>query len=147
MFQERGLKEVTSKTALTGKPGFSSGRHYWKVSLKSEGGGVKTSWWLGVTLNKALPPCNKLDVCVSNGFWFLSSSSEGFHLNSQPEHPLPVHTRPETVAVYLDCDSRELSFYHEEEQSLIGSMKVAGTGELYPLFNTGLHDNLLMRLK
>lgn len=137
---------MTSRTALTGKPGFSSGRHYWEVSLKNEGGGVKQSWWLGVTLHKDLPPCDKLDVSVSNGFWFLSSDSDHFHFNSQPQKSLPVPSRPETLGVYLDCDTGELSFHNVGEQSLIGRMTVVPRRELYPLFNTGLYDHLRLRL-
>ncbi|XP_075896565.1 butyrophilin subfamily 1 member A1-like isoform X14 [Nelusetta ayraudi] len=144
--QKTTLTKVTCLTALTGATGFTSGQHYWEVSMKDPGAEVKKSWWLGVTQKTAIPQWDDYDPSVSNGFWFLSSSSEHFQFNTEPHELLPKPTRPETIGVYLDCDTRELSFYNVEEKSLIGSLTVDNGGELYPLFNPGLGDQSSMRL-
>ncbi|XP_075896552.1 butyrophilin subfamily 2 member A1-like isoform X2 [Nelusetta ayraudi] len=140
------LTKVTCLTALTGATGFTSGQHYWEVSMKDPGAEVKKSWWLGVTRKTTIPQWDNLDPSVSNGFWFLSSSSKHFQFNTEPHELLPKPTRPETIGVYLDCGTGELSFYNVEEKSLIGSLTVDNGGELYPLFNPGLGDQSSMRL-
>lgn len=140
------LTEVTCLTAHTGTTGFSSGQHYWEVSMKSGNVEAKSSWWLGVTRAKNIPPQSDAVPTVCNGFWFLSFSSGQFHFSTEPQTVLPGPSRPETVGVYLDCDSGQLSFYNVEEQSLIGSFTVAAKHELYPLFNPGLGDRSAMKL-
>lgn len=142
--EAESLTEVTCLTANTGSTGFSSGRHYWEVSMKRNNVETKASWWLGVTNN--FPLQSDVAATVSNGFWFLSSSSDHLHFNTVPRVSLPVSSRPETVGVYLDCDTGELSFYNVEKQSVIGSLTVAAGTELYPLFNTGMGDKSPMTL-
>ncbi|KAM6960329.1 butyrophilin subfamily 2 member A2-like [Tautogolabrus adspersus] len=37
---------ATCHTAITGTPGFSSGKHYWEVSIGNDKIGLKESWWV-----------------------------------------------------------------------------------------------------
>nr|XP_046237568.1 butyrophilin subfamily 2 member A2-like [Scatophagus argus] len=136
-------KKVTCLTAIKGKPGFSSGQHYWEVSLWTNNVGIKQSWWIGVTSNTDVPHESDLFPTASNGFWFLSSSPDrpdSFHLSTEPKVLLPVRSRPRTIGVYLNYDDSELSFYDAESQSLIGSLKVEFTGDVFPFFNPGKGD-------
>uniref|UniRef100_A0A3P8NIQ7 Ig-like domain-containing protein n=1 Tax=Astatotilapia calliptera TaxID=8154 RepID=A0A3P8NIQ7_ASTCA len=145
---------VTCVTAIKGTSGFSSGKHYWEVSMRrintDEKLGIKQSWWVGVTSAAEIPSNSSTSFPnTSNGFWFLSSSpkrANSFQFSTQPEISIPFHSRPETVGVYLDCDSGELSFYNVEEKTLIGSFTATFKGEIFPLFNPGKGDTSPMEV-
>ncbi|XP_035770447.1 butyrophilin subfamily 1 member A1-like, partial [Neolamprologus brichardi] len=63
---------VTCVTAIKGTSGFSSGKHYWEVSMKRDGLGIKRSWWVGVTSAAEIPNNSSTSFPnTSNGFWFL----------------------------------------------------------------------------
>lgn len=135
---------VTCVTAIKGTSGFSSGKHYWEVSMRRINTDIKQSWWVGVTSAAGIPSNSSTSFPnTSNGFWFLSSSpkrANSFQFSTQPEILIPFHSRPETVGVYLDRDSGELSFYNVEEKTLIGSFTATFKGDIFPLFNPGKGD-------
>lgn len=140
---------VTCLTAIKGSPGFSSGKHYWEVSLGNANVGLKQSWWLGVTSATNLSQNTDVPPTTSNGFWFLSSSrdkADSFQFNTEPNVFLPVLSRPQTVGVYLDYDSGVLSFYNVEAKSVIGYFKAKFTGEVFPFFNPGKLDAAPMEI-
>uniref|UniRef100_A0A672GKR2 Ig-like domain-containing protein n=1 Tax=Salarias fasciatus TaxID=181472 RepID=A0A672GKR2_SALFA len=143
-------QKVTCVTAVKGTPGFSSGQHYWEVSLKHPNlPDPKRSWWLGVTSASEIPHEADFSPNTSNGFWFLSSSRDvenKLQISTEPQFSLPVHDRPCTVGVYLNRDSGELSFYNVEKKCLIGSLTAAFTGEVFPLFNPGKGDPSVMEI-
>ncbi|XP_067379459.1 butyrophilin-like protein 3 isoform X2 [Channa argus] len=143
-------ENLSCLTTIKGTPGFSSGKHYWEVSLGYEVTGFKQSWWLGVTSATAFPLQNNGALTPSNGFWFLSSSpdrADSFQFNTNPKVFLPVLSRPKTVGVYLDYDSGELSFYNVDDKCVIGSLTATFTGEeVFPFFNPGRADQAPMEI-
>ncbi|XP_017269827.1 butyrophilin subfamily 1 member A1-like [Kryptolebias marmoratus] len=155
IIRDAGVREfpdgdaVTCLTAARGTPRFSSGRHYWEVSMSKDNAGVKKSWWIGVTNNTQVLQNLSFSPNTSNGFWFLSSSpnrGETVQCNTEPEVSFHVQSRPKTVGVYLDYDQGELSFYNVEDKSLIGSVATKFTGEVFPLFNPGKGDPAPMEI-
>ncbi|XP_069001497.1 butyrophilin subfamily 2 member A2-like isoform X1 [Embiotoca jacksoni] len=141
-------KRVTRLTAIRGTPGFSGGQHYWEVSL-GKTGFLKHSWWVGVTSAAEIPHDFNVSTNTSTGFWFLSSSSSSedcLQFSTEPKVSLPAHERLQTVGVYLNYDSGELSFYNVEAQRLIGSFTATFTGEVFPLFNPGKDDKGSMEI-
>ncbi|TKS92728.1 E3 ubiquitin-protein ligase TRIM39 [Collichthys lucidus] len=139
-------QNVTCLTAIKGTPGFTSGQHYWEVSLVNKATGLKQSWWLGATSASVIPQDKDFIPTPSNGYWFLSSRADHFQFNTEPNVVLPVYSRPEIVGVYLNYDSGELSFYDVQKQSLIGSLTTTFTGEVFPLFNPGKNDKTPMEI-
>lgn len=142
-------QKVTCLTAIKGTPGFTSGQHYWEVSLgKTDNVGLKQSWWVGVT-NKTDPQKSDLSPTTSNGFWFLSSSpdrADSFQFSTEPEVVLPVYSRPQTLGVYLNYNSGELSFYNVEDEHFIGSLAATFKGKVFPFFNPGKGDSAPMEI-
>lgn len=137
----------TCHTAIKGTPGFSSGKHYWEVSMENSGVDAKKSWWVGVTSVTKISMTDS--PTPSNGFWFLSSSPVtlgSFLFNSQPNVLLPLQTQPLTVGVYLNYDGGELSFYDVENKTLIGTLRANFRGEVFPLFNPGKGDQATMKI-
>ncbi|XP_036002350.1 butyrophilin subfamily 1 member A1 isoform X1 [Fundulus heteroclitus] len=140
---------VTSLTAVRGSPGFTSGQHYWEVSLAHSYSDAKKSWWIGVTDKQQIPDDKSLSPTINNGFWFLSScpnQERTVQVNTDPEVYFPLEPRPKTVGVYLDYDNGKLSFYNVEGKCLIGSLAAKFTGELFPLFNPGKGDRSPMEV-
>lgn len=140
---------VTCLTAVRGTPGFSSGKHYWEVSLTSPPLDPKKSWWIGVTNKPEIPQDASFSPNTSNGFWFLSSSpnrEEMVQFSTEPEVVIPIQSRPKSIGVFLDYDSGELSFYSVEDGRLIGSLAATFTGEVFPVFNPGKGDQATMKL-
>ncbi|XP_011491166.1 butyrophilin-like protein 3 [Oryzias latipes] len=136
-------------TAITGTPGFSHGKHYWEVSLKIPNVPVKLSWWIGVTSSPEIPQREDFSPNTSNGFWFLSSSPEDkdhIQFSTVPQVRLPVHSRPQTVGVFLDYDQGELSFYDVDCKCIIGSLTAEFRGQVFPLFNPGKGETAPMRI-
>ncbi|KAL7375162.1 hypothetical protein ABVT39_012943 [Epinephelus coioides] len=143
------FSQVTCLTAIKGTPGFSSGEHYWEVSLWKANVGVKQSWWVGVTSEAVIPQEPDFTPTTSNGFWFLSSSpgeANTLQFSTQPQVVLPIYSRPQTVGVYLNYGKGELSFYNVEDKSLIGSLKATFTNEVFPVFNPGTGDMAPMEI-
>lgn len=141
--------KVTCLTAITGTPGFSSGQHYWEVSMKTINTDPKKSWWVGVTSETVIPQVEDFFPTAFNGFLFLSSSRdrpESFQLSTEPNVLLPVPSRPQTVGVHLNYDNGKLSFYNVENENLIGSFTAAFKGEVFPFFNPGIGDEAPMEI-
>ena len=142
-------QEVTCLTAIKGTPGFSSGQHYWEVSLKKNGLETKKSWWVGVTSAANIPRESEVLLTASNGFWFLSSSPDreaSLQISAETNVLVPVSSRPQTVGVFVNYDSGELSFYDVERQCLIASLTASFSGEVFPFFNPGIGDKAPMEI-
>lgn len=143
--------EITCLTAVRGTHGFSSGKHYWEVSLVINANAEvppKQSWWIGVTNQSAIPKSQNHSPTADNGFWFLSSYDKAGVLlfSSNPPTCFCVSDKPQRIGVFLDYDGGKLEFYNVKNRSLIGFFLVKFSGEVFPLFNPGKGDPAPMEI-
>lgn len=141
--------KVTCVTAVRGTSGFSSGKHYWEVSLVRKEMPPKQSWWIGVTNLSVNPKDYSHSPTADNGFWFLSSSSDNakiLQFSSNPPTCFCVSDKPQKIGVLLDYDGGKLEFYNSENKRLIGFFPTKFSGKVFPLFNPGKGDKAPMEI-
>ncbi|XP_021074226.1 butyrophilin-like protein 1 [Mus pahari] len=120
--------------------GFMLGRYYWEVDVEDT-----EEWTLGVyelCTQDASPtdPLRKFRVLEKNGDGYraLGFCSQNISL----EEPLSLETRPLKIAIFLDQEDNDLSFYNMTDETHIFSFpQDAFSGSLSPYFtrnSTGL---------
>ncbi|XP_067256978.1 butyrophilin subfamily 2 member A2-like [Chanodichthys erythropterus] len=142
---KHNIKGFSYHLCAFGAQRFTSGRHYWEVSLAQEDTDPKNYWLIGVMrhgrvrMNKSVTP--------SNGFWFLCSDGpNGFNTSSDPPVKLSLTPRPERLGVLFDYDDGQLSFYNVKEKKHLLTMSTRFTGSVVPLFNPGVGDQSTLKI-
>ncbi|KAH0628980.1 hypothetical protein JD844_010680 [Phrynosoma platyrhinos] len=135
--QKQELPKSSSRfetcTCLMGCQQFTSGRHYWEVCVKG-----KTSWTLGVC-RESVSRQGIFTPSPATGFWtvWLRNGDEYAALTS-PLTELTLRTRPETIGIFLDYDTGEVSFYNADNGSHIFMFSDSFSGTLRPYFYPGV---------
>ncbi|XP_067256979.1 butyrophilin subfamily 1 member A1-like [Chanodichthys erythropterus] len=126
---------------------FTSGRHYWEVSLAQENTDPKNYWLIGVVKHGNFTVKDRSALTPSNGFWFLCSDGpNGFYTSSDPPVKLSLTPRPERLGVLFDYDDGQLSFYNVKEKKHLLTMSTRFTGSVVPLFNPGVGDQSTLKI-
>ncbi|XP_029584046.1 butyrophilin subfamily 1 member A1 isoform X1 [Salmo trutta] len=114
----------------TGVEGFNSGRHYWEVEVGER------DFRLGVAKESALRKGFK-SLNTDTGYLTLRLE-RGTELKALtvPFTALPPGLIPRKVAVYLDYDQGQLSFYDVDSRSHIYTYNESFNEKLFPLFGT-----------
>ncbi|XP_010750609.2 bloodthirsty-related gene family, member 30 [Larimichthys crocea] len=121
-------------SCVVAKEGFSTGRHYWEVSV-----GESKDWKLGVVSESAQRK-GLFDMSPSNGYYALWWS--GSQLRALTTPPLTKVKNPpklRQVGVFLDVDEGQVSFYNVKSGSEIYSFTGSSefTERMFPLLGTG----------
>ncbi|KAJ8344691.1 hypothetical protein SKAU_G00288840 [Synaphobranchus kaupii] len=120
---------------VLGKEGFSSGRHYWEVEMRS-----KTDWTLGIAMSNASRK-GPILFRPRAGYWTIRLKNGVFTAQNETPIPLPLREKPQTVGVYVDYKEGQVSFYNAESRAHIYSFAGSTfTEKLYPVFRPGLTD-------
>ncbi|XP_056149340.1 uncharacterized protein si:ch211-14a17.10 isoform X2 [Lampris incognitus] len=117
--------------AALGRTGYSSGRHYWEVSLVGK---------LCYNLGMASESANRrgiLRLQPANGYWTITLNKQGFY-RAMDRRPVPLeHRRAATLGILLDHSKGQISFYDSGTRAHIYSfVGQVFTDKIYPFINT-----------
>ncbi|KAM8782393.1 LOW QUALITY PROTEIN: butyrophilin subfamily 2 member A2-like [Rhynchonycteris naso] len=126
------------RPCVLGAESFSSGKHYWEVEVENV-----MVWALGVCRDSVARKGEALLV-PENGFWTLELFGNQYRVLSSPEKILPLKERLRRVAVFLDYESGDVSFYNMRDRSHIYTCpRSLFSGSLKPFFRLGSDDSPL----
>ncbi|XP_060760845.1 butyrophilin subfamily 1 member A1-like isoform X1 [Neoarius graeffei] len=122
--------------SVVGKQSFSSGRFYYEVQVRG-----KTLWTLGV-VSENINRKEWITQKPQYGVWTVGLRKENqYWANADPDVPLPLREKLETVGVFVDYDEGLVSFYDVKSRSHIYSFTDQHfTEKLYPYFDTWFND-------
>lgn len=123
--------------AALGKTGFSTGRHYWEVSVAG-----KLCYHLGMASESA-PRRGQITFSTTNGFWTIVRSKQGqYRAADRRTVTIPVKTHPLTLGIMLDYKKGQISFYdagaRHHMYSFVGQRF---TDKIYPFVNFCVEDS------
>nr|XP_020634661.1 E3 ubiquitin-protein ligase TRIM58-like isoform X1 [Pogona vitticeps] len=129
----KSLSRFETCTCLMGRERLTSGRHYWEVCVEG-----KTSWTLGVC-EESVSREGIFTPSPATGFWtvWLRNGDEYAALTS-PLTELALRSNPGAVAIFLDYDAGEISFYNADNGSHIFTFRDSFSGPLRPYFYPGV---------
>lgn len=126
------------RPCVLGAPSFSAGRHCWEVEVEHVMG-----WSVGVCAEGA-ERRGEAPLAPQHGFWTLEMFEGRYRALSSPDRVLPVRERLRRVAVFLDYEAGDVSFYNTRDRShLYTCPRVPFSGPLRPLFRLGSDDSAL----
>ncbi|XP_060790206.1 E3 ubiquitin-protein ligase TRIM21-like [Neoarius graeffei] len=121
---------------VLGKQSFSSGKFYYEVQVRG-----KTKWDLGLakeSIYRKMP----ITLTPQNGFWTVILRNENqYKACADPDVPLTLREKVETVGVFVDYEEGLVSFYDVKSRSHIYSFTGQSfTEKLYPFFSPGFNE-------
>ncbi|XP_055988115.1 E3 ubiquitin-protein ligase TRIM38-like [Sorex fumeus] len=126
----------TVSPCVLGCETFTSGRHFFEVSVKNS-----IDWDVGVCL-ESVPMADRDDIerDPEYGFWAISRSRKmgGYVVLTLPVEFINSEMISWHIGVFLDCENRHVSFYNMNTRSRILTLQNANfPGPLKPYFRVG----------
>lgn len=121
---------------VLGKTGFSSGRHYWEVSVAG-----KLCYHLGLASESAQRR-GTVRFSPATGFWTVIRNKQGqYRAIDRPPVNFPVQVQPLTLGILLDYKRGQISFYDAGTRShLYSFVGQQFTDKIYPFINYCVED-------
>lgn len=122
--------------AVLGQNGFSSGRHYWEVSVAG-----KLCFHLGMASESASRR-GTIIFTPANGFWTVVLNKQGQYraIDRRPVI-IPLQTQPLTLGILLDIKQGRISFYDAGARTHMYSfVGQRFTDNIYPFINFCVED-------
>lgn len=122
--------------AVLGSTGYSSGRHYWEVSVAG-----KSCYHIGMA-SKSAPRKGSLSFNPTRGFWTVVLNKQG-ELRALDKRPAAIQagTQPLTLGVLLDYKKGQISFYDAGTRSHLYTFSgQTFTDKIYPFINYCVED-------
>ncbi|XP_066471694.1 zinc finger protein RFP-like [Tiliqua scincoides] len=89
---------------VLGREGFTTGRHFWEVTVGSE-----EQWALGVARSSVT---RKYNCSLDQDSWGLGKSGGKYFVNNPPDYsPLSLSQEPKRIRVTLNCVERRVAFF------------------------------------
>uniref|UniRef100_A0A8C3SHR8 B30.2/SPRY domain-containing protein n=1 Tax=Chelydra serpentina TaxID=8475 RepID=A0A8C3SHR8_CHESE len=128
-----------STVCVLGLEGFSSGKHYWEVDVRSS-----TDWDLGVA-RKAIERKGKLSLSPKYGFWALGWSGRDYWAKTDPWTRVMVKKKPQKIGIYLSYqERREVTFFNVTDMSVLFTFNDCSfSGEVYPFFKNSQKETAM----
>ncbi|XP_031710651.1 putative leucine-rich repeat-containing protein DDB_G0290503 isoform X2 [Anarrhichthys ocellatus] len=122
--------------AILGTTGFSTGRHYWEVSVAG-----KLCYHLGMA-SESSQRKGAIIFNPTNGFWTVVLNRQGqYRAIDRSVVGIPVQTLPLTLGILLDYKKGMISFYDAGARSHMYSfVGQRFTGKIYPFINLCVED-------
>nr|XP_017200425.1 butyrophilin subfamily 2 member A2 isoform X3 [Oryctolagus cuniculus] len=131
-------ERFSCRPCVLGRESFASGRHYWEVEVENV-----MVWAVGVCRDSVERKGEAL-LLPQNGFWTLEMFGNQYRALGSPDKTLPLRERLRRVAVFLDCEAGDVSFYNMRDRSHIYTCPPAAFGgPLRPFFRLGSDDSPL----
>lgn len=113
---------------VLGSEGFTTGRSYWEVEVRGEGG-----WYVG-TARESVKRKGGSNILPANGIWAIWGWKSEYKAFTSPLTILSPKEPISKLGVYLDYEGRQLSFYNADTLEHLYTFRYAFTGKLYPFF-------------
>nr|XP_020460185.1 myosin-11-like [Monopterus albus] len=122
--------------AVLGTPGFSSGRHYWEVSVAG-----KICYHIGMASESA-PRKGTILFNPAKGYWTIILNKQGqYRAVDRRPAIIPVKMQPNTLGILLDYKKGQISFYDASDRSHMYSfVGETFTEKIYPFINFCVED-------
>ena len=122
--------------AVLGTTGFSSGRHYWEVSVAG-----KLCYHLGMASESARRT-GSLTFGPAKGFWTIVLNKEGqYRAIDRTAVIIPVLIQPLTLGILLDYKKGQISFYDSGARShMYTFVGQKFTDKIYPFIHFCVED-------
>ncbi|XP_040852739.1 butyrophilin subfamily 2 member A2-like [Ochotona curzoniae] len=132
-------ERFSCRPCVLGQERFATGRHYWEVEVENV-----MVWAVGVCRDSVDRKGEAL-LLPQNGFWTLEMFGNQYRALCSPEKILPLRERLRRVAVFLDYEAGDVSFYNMRDRSHIYTCPPpAFSGPLRPFFRLGSDDSPLV---
>ncbi|XP_041876237.1 butyrophilin subfamily 3 member A1-like isoform X3 [Corvus kubaryi] len=130
-------KRFDSHLFVLAKEGYTSGKHYWEVSV-----GTRRIWALGIA-RESVTRKGTLTLCPQNGFWVIAcADGQDYWAYTNPWTRLIVTGNLSKIGVFLDIPAKQVSFYDVCKARALYTFSIADgssqEGKLIPFFSTGL---------
>lgn len=123
--------------AVLGKTGFSTGRHYWEVSVDG-----KLCYHLGMASESAQRR-GIIRFTPAAGYWTVILTKQGqFKARDRTLITIPVQIKPVTLGILLDYKKGQITFYDAGVRShLYSFVGQRFTDKIYPFINLCVDDD------
>ncbi|XP_057185698.1 E3 ubiquitin-protein ligase TRIM39-like isoform X1 [Triplophysa rosa] len=120
---------------VLGREGLSAGRHYWEVEV-----GHKTAWTLGVACGSVRRK-GEIRLSPDGGFWCLWLKNGEVKALAGNRVPLYLTSLPQKMAIFLDYEAGQVSFYDARARSHLYTFCDTFTESLYPIFSPCINQD------
>ncbi|XP_051899635.1 butyrophilin subfamily 1 member A1-like [Pristis pectinata] len=127
-------KRFDSMLSVMGKEGFSCGRHYWVVQVRSN-----SEWDLGVALDKVVRQ-GITPLSPDNGFWTIGCHEKDYRVNATTSAQISIQpltqAQIQMIGIYVNYSERKVLFCNAETYSHLHTFEMCNfEGVIFPFFN------------
>ncbi|XP_066550722.1 zinc-binding protein A33 [Amia ocellicauda] len=127
--QDSSPKSYDSCCCVLGAWGFTLGTHTWEVEV-----GDRSDWDIGVAQESANRK-GKVVLSPENGYWAIwLRNGKNYQALDSPPVDLTLESKPKRIRVLLEYEGGKLSFFNDQDSSLIYTFTDTFTERLYPYF-------------